>query len=332
MTAGRPPSRCLQALRLALTLLAAALHSALSVVKSTYRLLRPQPAKSLAGEVVLVTGAGRGIGRRVALEFWAQGCTVVCVDDDEASSRLTARHINERHRRRLAAAGCALAEGSGPAHAYSCDVRDRDQVAQLARRVLGDLGRVDILVNNARVMPTLQAPPSEVVDDVNLHLLSHFWTLLAFLPGMVQRRHGHVVAISCVAGLRGLADKGPHSASKHAVTGLLDAVAEELQLDPQHVKLTCAHPYLLHPEQLDLRIPQLSARHAARQIVDAVRHDLETVTVPRNLHFWLNVFRTLPQDARDVWRDVFQARGVSPQGVSSPAAYSIVHPSGGVKT
>ncbi|KAJ4426059.1 hypothetical protein ANN_27686 [Periplaneta americana] len=295
MTAGRPPSRCLQALRLALTLLAAALHSALGVVKSTYRLLRPQPAKSLAGEVVLVTGAGRGIGRRVALEFWAQGCTVVCVDGDEASSQLTARDINERHRRRLAAAGCALAEGSGPAHAYSCDVRDRDQVAQLARRVLGDLGRVDILVNNARVMPTLQAPPSEVVDDVNLHLLSHFWTLLAFLPGMVQRRHGHVVAISCVAGLRGLADKGQHSASKHAVTGnresrLRTKAASSSLLDVCSVFNVCRPPGCRSrgaaagptARQAHLRAPLPAAPGAARPQVLLVR------TLIRNMS-WFSV-------------------------------------------
>lgn len=290
-------TRCLQVLQLAMGIVSVLLHSALVVVKSTYQLLRPQSAKSLAGEIVLVTGAGQGIGRQLALEFWEQGSTVLCVDIDEEGNQFTVRTINAMHRHRLESSGDTVREGWERAHAYTCDVTDRYQVAETAQRVLRDFGRVDILVNNAHNTASPHERTAEVVVGiVSENLLSHFWTLLAFLPGMKKRNHGHVVAIS-------------------SAEGLTDSLYEDLQQDSHNIKLTCVHSYMADmtsdlPDQLYLRIPELSPEHAAREIVSAVRHNKDTVSVPHNLLFWLNVVRTLPQDSRDIWRDLFQVLGI----------------------
>lgn len=302
-------TRCLQVLQLAMGIVSAVLQSALFAVKSTYQMLRPQLPKSLAGEIVLVTGAGQGIGRQLALEFWEQGCTVICVDIDEEGNQVTVRTINAMHRHRLEGSGNTVREGWEPAHAYTCDVTDRYQVAETAQRVLKDFGRVDILVNNAPNTAAPQVRAAEVVVGiVSENLLSHFWTLMAFLPGMMKRNHGHVVNIS-------------------SAEGLTDSLYEDLQTDSHNIRLTSVHSYVADmtsdlPDQLYLRIPELSPElspeHAAREIVSAVRHNKDTISVPHNLLFWLNVVRTLPKNARDIWRDLLQVRasqsGPQPSG------------------
>lgn len=312
--------RCLQVLQFAKGSISAVLQAALVAIRSTYHLVWPQLVRSLAGEIVLITGAGHGIGRQLAIEFWEKGSTVICVDIDEESNQFTARTINTRHRHRLEGIGTAAREGWRPAHAYTCDVTDKNQVEELAQHVLRDLGRVDILVNNAGMKPISHMEATEVVvDAVNVNLLSHFWTLLAFVPGMVKRNHGHVVAVSSAMELSQVSDKLPYS----AVTGLMDSLYEELRENSHNIRLTCAHLCVTDKrtdllEQLDLGIPELSPEHAAREIVSAVLHNKITVIVPHNLLFWQNVLKTLPQDARGIWQGMFHAR-VAPDGTQSPA-------------
>lgn len=323
-TASTPPSRYVQILHLAAGLVSAMVQIAYFVIKTTYQRLRPQPAKSLQGQIVMVTGAGHGIGRQLSLEFGRHGCTVICVDADEIANNLTAHDINTRHHQKLEVMGEVTKEKNLAAQAYACDVTDRNQVAELANRIQQDVGYVDILVNNVGTVPVqsmFEVQPADVIDIVNVNLLSHFWTVLAFLPSMVKRNHGHIVAISTVDDLCGLDKKVPYSASKCAVAGLMDALSQELHLDSHNIKLTCAYPYFVDtrpdlPEQLRLRIPELSPEHAASEIVNAVRHNVDTITVPRNLLFWHNVLRTLPQDARDIWSDLFHTR-VVPPGLSN---------------
>jgi short-subunit dehydrogenase len=125
---------------------------------------------------------------------------------------------------------------------------------------------------------------------------------MAFLPGMMKRNHGHVVNIS-------------------SAEGLTDSLYEDLQQD-SHIRLTRVYSYVADMtsdllDQLYLRIPELFPEHAAREIVSAVRHNKNTVSVPHNLFFWLNVVRTLPQDARDIWRDLLQVR--ASQGGPQPS-------------
>ncbi|KDR12386.1 epidermal retinol dehydrogenase 2-like [Zootermopsis nevadensis] len=304
---GGAAARCLQIIQLATGTVSSVLQNAIVVIKSTYQLVWSRPAKSLVGEVVLITGAGNGIGRQLALEFWEQGGTVICVDIDEESNEFTAKAINTRHRRRQEATGITTSQtGWGPAHAYTCDVTDRHQVAELAQKVLKDLSRVDILVNSAG--NHVQAP-EVFVDAVNVNLLSHFWTLLAFLPGMVERNHGHVVAISSASGVSPPSNKVPYSAA----TGLMEALSQELCLDDHDIKLTCAHVYFVDTgsELLELknfRIPELSPQRAARDIISAVQHNKNIVTVPRDLPFCQSVIRTMPWDMRDIWQELFHVQ------------------------
>lgn len=118
---------------------------------------------------------------------------------------------------------------------YSCDVTDRDAVLKLADQIKRDIGLVSVLVNNAGIMPTKtfdKQTPDEIRKTFEVNVFAQFWTLEAFLPHMKQQNRGHIVALSSMAGMIGLPNLVPYSASKFAVRGLMEGLSNELREGP----------------------------------------------------------------------------------------------------
>ena len=172
----------------------------------------------LADTVALVTGAGRGIGRAIALGLARAGADVAVADrvpDGLAS---------------LVAEIRACGRG---ALAIEADVSREADVARMVRQVEGAWGRIDVLVNNAGtiVLPggiletTLEAWETTMAANAG----SAFLCTRGVLPGMIGRRRGRIVNLSSVAGLRGLPARAAYCAAKHAVTGLTRAVALDVR-------------------------------------------------------------------------------------------------------
>jgi short-subunit dehydrogenase len=139
---------------------------------------------ALDGAVVLITGAGGGIGAATASAFAERGSRVIAVDIDEAAAHRTAAACRAR---------------GVPATARRCDVADPEEVAALAAAVDSEHGPLDVLVNNAGVGMTGELLGMELSDwhwirSINLDAAVHM--LLAFGPAMVDRRRGHVVNVS----------------------------------------------------------------------------------------------------------------------------------------
>jgi 3-oxoacyl-[acyl-carrier protein] reductase len=165
--------------------------------------------------VALVTGAGRGIGKAVALAFAKAGASVACVSRTEANAQAVANEI--------AAAG-------GTARAYALDVAKAAEVNTAVEKILADFKKVDVLVNNAGITRDglLMRMSEEDWDAVlRTNLDGAFFLTRALSRSFLKQRSGRIINISSVIGLIGNAGQANYAASKAALIGLTKSVARE---------------------------------------------------------------------------------------------------------
>jgi len=168
-------------------------------------------------QIAIVTGAGRGIGRGIALRLAREGAHVACVSRTEKNAEKIAAEIN--------------AAQAGAAKAYAVDVSNHANVQRIGEQVLSDFGRVDILVNNAgitRDMLSMRMTPEDwdVVLDTNLKGAFNF--VQTVQRSMIKQRSGRIINISSVIGLIGNAGQTNYAASKAGLLGLTKSLAREL--------------------------------------------------------------------------------------------------------
>jgi NAD(P)-dependent dehydrogenase (short-subunit alcohol dehydrogenase family) len=185
----------------------------------------------LQGKVVVVTGAGSGIGRALAVLAARHGARVAISDVDATG---------------LAETAATVKEVSGlEAHTDKLDVRDRDAVKAYAAAVAADLGGVDAVVNNAGValngdFAELDYESLEWIMDID------FWGVVhgskEFLPYLVESGDGRLVNISSLFGLMAVPGQSAYNAAKFAVRGLTEAIRQEMVVSGTPVKVTCVHP------------------------------------------------------------------------------------------
>jgi len=172
--------------------------------------------KQLAGRVALITGAGQGIGRAIALRFAQEGARVVVIDIAEDCAQAVAAEIN-------AAGGTALAVG--------CDVTKRDQVASAVTKSLEAYGQIDILCNNAGITQDarLVKMTEEQFDSViDVNLKGVFNLTQAVAPHMIDRGYGRIISTSSIVGLYGNFGQTNYVATKAGVIGMTRVWAREL--------------------------------------------------------------------------------------------------------
>lgn len=185
------------------------------------------------GQVVVVTGAASGIGRGLVDAFTARGLVVVLADvEQEALDRAVAE----------------VASTGATALGVRVDVRDPDQVDALAETVLRELGRVDVLCNNAGVVtpraPLWQQSFADWQWTVQVNLIGVANCVRAFVPHLVEAKRGHIVNTASIAGLATIpgGGNGAYSATKHAVVGLSETLRLELSLVAPEVGVTVLCP------------------------------------------------------------------------------------------
>jgi len=275
-----------------------------AIVVAIYRLFVPKPEKSVKGEIVLITGAGHGIGKELALQYASQGATVVCWDINEKNNKETVKEIDKL--------------GYPKAHAYVCDVANRNNVNQVAKKVQDEVGDISILINNAGIMPChlfLQHTPDEIERIININVMAHFWILQAILPIMQKNNNGHIMALSSCAGLAGIKNLVPYCASKWAVRGMMEALDNELRMDPKcQIKLTTIYPYIVdtglckRPKvRFANSMPILNPRSVAEYIMSAQRREIKETTIPRHLLSVGNWLRLFPDDVKDLTQGFFES-------------------------
>ncbi len=187
--------------------------------------------KTLEDKVVAITGAGSGIGRELALRAAGQGALLAISDWDEA---------------RLAESVDLLkAAGARELRSDRVDVADRAAVAGWAAAVVAQLGRVNMVVNNAGVTVTGDFEEMSYEDFdwiVGVNLMGVVNGTKEFLPHLIASGDGHVVNLSSLFGLISMPGQTAYNATKYAVRGFTEALREEMLVNGHPVAVTCVHP------------------------------------------------------------------------------------------
>ena len=202
-----------------------------------------EPARPLGGRVAVVTGGGRGIGAEVARRLAREGAAVA----------VAARSEDE-----IGALAGELRQAGGRALAVPCDVTSEEGVAALARAVEGELGPVDLLVNNAGIAsssPLGRTTLEEWNRILAVNATGTFLCTRAFLPGMMERGRGRVVNVASIAGVSGARYIAAYAASKHAVVGLTRSAAAEAASRGVTVNAVC--PGYVDTAMTDLSVARI---------------------------------------------------------------------------
>jgi 3-oxoacyl-[acyl-carrier protein] reductase len=204
--------------------------------------------RPLAGQVAVVTGAGRGIGAAIAQKLAGMGASVV---------------LSGRTRETLESTAKRIAKDGGESKVIPCDVIDLHAVEQLAKQVDTSFGRVDILVNNAGIGgfggPLHKMPPDSWEQVLNTNLRGVYYCIRAFAPAMIQARSAHIINISSLAGKNALPNGAAYAASKWGLNGLIYSVAEELRGYNIRVSVVC-------PGSVDTELSPHTGKDPARML------------------------------------------------------------------
>jgi NAD(P)-dependent dehydrogenase (short-subunit alcohol dehydrogenase family) len=243
----------------------------------------------LAGQVAAITGGARGIGRATAQAFLAQGMRVAIGDVDLAAAEQTATELGPR------------------SVALALDVTERESFARFLRETERQLGSLDVLVNNAGIMPLGRFVDEDDMTarriiDINLHGVMLGMKLALAL--MVPRDRGHIVNIASQAGKFGAPGGATYSATKHAVVGLSEAVRGELRLMGAHVDLSYVMPFVVNTE-LGSGLGEARGLHnlkpseVADAIVEALRLGTVEVWVPKSTKRTYQLGQLLPRSVSE---------------------------------
>ena len=243
--------------------------------------------RSLRGRVVAITGGARGIGRATAAALVRKGAKVAIGDLD--------RELTER----------TAAELGGETLALELDVTDRDSFEGFLDQVEERLGSLDVLVNNAGIMPVgpfvdESDRTARVMVDINVHGVLYGMKLA--LPRMQRRGTGHLVNIASQAGKGGIPGGATYSGTKHFVVGVSEAVRAELR--GTEIEVSCVMPAVVNTElgsglQQTRGIRKLEPEEVADAIVGALERPKFDVWVPRDSAGIHKVLQLLPRRGRE---------------------------------
>lgn len=248
----------------------------------------------IAGSRILITGAGSGIGRLMALEAADRGAAEVIIWDLSAET-------GEAVRQEIEAKGVR-------ARTFSVNVGESAQVASTAQ----DVGDIDILVNCAGVVTgkkLLDADEAAIRRTFDVNTMALYWTTKAFLPGIRERNHGSIVNIASAAGLTGVAKQTDYSASKWAAVGFTESLRGELRAEGSRVNTLVVCPFYINTgmfagvqTKFPRLLPILEENNVSTQVIDSIESGREQLVMPSLVRLVPGV-RLLPTRAFDAVMD-----------------------------
>lgn len=230
--------------------------------------------RNLAQKRVLLTGAGHGLGRELALAFASAGAEVVATDVNLAGVEETAAQIRQ---------------AGGQASAAALDVTSLEMIREFRERLHAERGPIDVLINNAGIVrggPFLDVPVEGHLATYRVNTLGMVSMTHAFLPDLISRPEGHLVNIASASGLIALPYATTYASSKWAALGFSESIREELRvLGHRQVRVTAIAPsYIDTGMAAGVKVPALTrmlrAADVAQMTLRAVQRNRELVLTP----------------------------------------------------
>lgn len=213
------------------------------------------------GEVALITGAASGIGRELAMMLAARGVRIAAVDVCDAGLTELANNLRARNQ---------------PIATAVVDVTNASELRSQIARLETELGPTDLLIASAGIGSETKVQPfdiEKVTAIININLLGVVNSVAAVVPGMIERRRGHIVGLSSLASYRGLPSMFAYCSSKAGLNSFLEGIRIELRPHNVHVTTICPGwirtPMTAHVTAPMAGILEVSA--ACRKILDAIR-------------------------------------------------------------
>ncbi|WP_158728712.1 MULTISPECIES: 3-ketoacyl-ACP reductase [unclassified Flavobacterium] len=182
----------------------------------------------LKNKTALVTGAGKGIGKAIALALAKEGVNVILVARTQEEIDSVAAKVRSLRVKALA---------------ITADVADINSVNAAVEKALGEFGAIDILINNAGIASFgkfLELEPTDWERIIQVNLMGPYYVTRAVIPNMIERQTGDIINISSTAGLAGNAMTSAYSASKFALLGLTDSLMQEMR--KHNIRVTALTP------------------------------------------------------------------------------------------
>lgn len=245
----------------------------------------------LTEEVIVITGGASGLGLLIAEVYGMRGAAVAVLDVAELEST----------------------EARGITY-YKCDVRDKAQIARVATEIERDLGTPTVLINNAAEVvgkKLLDMDLEEVEKSITTNLLSHFYTIKTFLPGMIRNETGGtIVTLSSVIGHLGAARLTDYAAAKAGVTALHKSLAAELQEYPEIKTILVTPGQLSTPLFYGVKTPNpfiapvVEPIDVAKEIIKAIDLGLsDHIGMPLYAR-WVDWYNVLPVGLQKIARKI----------------------------
>ncbi|MNK06588.1 Sepiapterin reductase [compost metagenome] len=184
--------------------------------------------QSLKGKNALITGAGKGIGKAVALALAAEGSNLILLARTKTDLEKLAAEIQPFGVKTMI---------------VTADIADIQSVNEVVEKALTEFKTIDILINNAGIGKFgkfMELTPEEFEQIIKVNLMGVYYATRAVLPGMIDQQSGDIVNISSTAGLRGAAATSAYSASKFAVIGLTESLMQEVR--KHNIRVTALTP------------------------------------------------------------------------------------------